>query len=164
MMKTIAERFRGRSLTVWLLVFPCALIGATPGASQQNATGPAGDDAGTLLNSLRQRLDRVALARARNLKFDIRDVEPAPISVTSLIGVSRQRLLENLGPSSVDCRRTLNGQTPAPVRRIAPCRAGDDLAYSFYALPKTWVGGGSELLLEFDGGDTCVRARWFQTQ
>jgi hypothetical protein len=133
-------------------------------ASLQQISGSASSDAQTLLSSLRQHLDRVALARARNERFDMQEAEPAMLDVTSLVGVSRRLLLETLGPSRVDCRRTLSEEKPRQVRRIAPCRAEDDLAYSFYALPKDWVGGGPALLLEFDRGDTCVRARWFRTQ
>jgi hypothetical protein len=148
---------------LWL-VSSCALIGAAPLVSLQNAPGTAERDPAQLLSSLQQRLDRVALAKTRDETFDLQDEEPALIDVTPLIGVSRQRLLATLGPSPIDCPQTLSGPPTAPARRIAPCRGDDDLAYSFYALPKGWAGGGPELLLEFEHGDTCVRARWFRTQ
>ena len=128
------------------------------------AGGRAGQAAPGILNSLRQRLDRVALARQRGERFDISDLEPTFVNVTPLVGLSRQALLDTLGAPTVNCRRTLDSLATKPPSLVAPCRAADDLAYSFYALPRGFGGGGPELLLEFDGGERCARARWFRTQ
>jgi predicted esterase len=135
----------------------------TNARSRQAGSGRAGPEIPDVVNALRQRLDRVRLARDRNERFDIRDLDPTLMNVTPLIGVSRQTLLDRLGAPSVDCRRTLNNPTSPSPTRIAPCRAEDNLAYSFYALPKQWVGGGTSLLLEFDD-ERCIRARWIGTQ
>ena len=41
--------------------------------------------------------------------------------------------------------------------------SGTDLFYSFYHLPQGWLGGGPELLLQFQG-ERCVSAQWRFTQ
>jgi hypothetical protein len=131
---------------------------------QTSAPGKAAQQATQVLTTLRQRLDLVALARDRDERFDVRDLDPTPLDVTPLVGVSRKTLLDRLGATSVNCRITpVLGPTGQPGR-IAPCQLADDLVYSFYVLPKGWGGGGTELLLQFDGGETCTRARWFRTQ
>lgn len=152
-----------RGAAVALLVLS-GVIGGPAVRAHQAAPGIIGPEARSVLDTLRQTLERVTLARERDERFDIRQLYTDPLNVRPLVGLSRQALLDVLGAPSVDCRRTLGkGPTPVPAR-IAPCRAADDLAYSFYALPKTWLGGGTVLLLEFDGGERCTRAQWVGTQ
>lgn len=115
-----------------------------------------------VLNWLRPRLQQVALARQKGERFNVSDAEPGLVDVTRLVGMSRQRLLDALGPPSFSCKQ--ESRLGNPASRTAPCRGDDDFVYSLYALPKNWRGGGPELLCEFDGGQSVVRARWFYTQ
>ena len=121
-------------------------------------------DAPEVLNWLRSRLERVALARQKDERFDVSTAEPKLVDVTALVGMSRKRLLDVLGPPSFSCKPVSSNRSTTPALRIAPCQGDDDLAYSFYVLPKGWHGGGQELLFEFDGGQSVVRARWIRTQ
>jgi hypothetical protein len=149
-------------LGIAVIVGGRAVLTASP--PEQRSAGAAREQASNLLNTLRQQLERVALARSRNERFDIRDLNAAPVDVTSLVGVSRKTLSDALGVPSVDCRQTPVTSPDLSPARIAPCRSENDLAYSFYALPRNWVGGGPELLLEFNARDECVRASWVSTQ
>ena len=149
-------------LGLWAVVASLSLsFFVQTGIASQGAT-TAALGAQEVLNWLRPRLERVALARQKDERLDISTAEPKLVDVTALVGMSRQRLTDALGPPSFSCK--LESRLSNPPLRSAPCRADDDFVYSFYALPKNWGGGGPELLLEFDGGQSVVRARWFRTQ
>jgi hypothetical protein len=47
---------------------------------------------------------------------------------------------------------------------VAPCQKDSDWFYSLYYLPSTHVGGGPELLLQFDDQGQCTSSRWVWTQ
>ena len=117
------------------------------------------DDAKQLLATLRQRLDEIAAASESRLK------PGGDLDLRPLIGLQVKTLRDALGPASINCRdkSTIN-VTTGERERIAPCRADDDLVYSFYRLPKGTGGGGPELLLQFDQKGICIRALWRMTQ
>jgi len=145
-----------------LLVACVVAIAVTVPANEARAET---QDASALLKTLRQHLDRAALARRQGERFDIRDLPTSPPDVATIVGISRQVLLDALGPSTVDCRRTpVRNSITGQLGRIAPCRLEDDLVYSFHALPKGSGGGGTELLVQFEGRATCTRAQWVRTQ
>jgi hypothetical protein len=150
-----------KTLVVSWLLLSCAAGGAAAPPDQAAAPGPTAQE---IMKALRQRLDLVARAKDRGDGFDVHDLSPTPVDVRPLIGVSRRALLNALGSASVDCRMTPVLDPAGRPGRIAPCQAEDDLAYSFYVLPKGWAGGGTALLLEFDGSETCSRARWVKVQ
>jgi len=148
-----------RALAVSLSLF----LSLPAGIASQGAPSTA-MNAQEVLNWLRSRLQRVALARQKDERVDVSEAEPTLVNVTVLVGIPRQRLLDVLGPPSFSCKPAISSRSTKPAPPPAPCRGDDDLAYSFYALPKNWRGGGPELLFEFDGGQSVVRARWFRTQ
>lgn len=112
-----------------------------------------GDGVATLLAELRRRLDEVA----RHSDSDEPFQNGGDLDVAPLAGLVRARLRNALGEPST-CADA-SGQ----VLQMAPCRAATDWFYSFYKLPENWVGGGPELLLQFDG-ERCTSAAWRYTQ
>ena len=105
------------------------------------------EDAKRLLTTLRQRLGEIAaLSKSEEGLKRGGDLDLRP-----LLGLARQTLRDALGPPSIDCRdKPSVNVTTGERERIAPCQADEDLAYSFYRLPKGTTGGGPELLLQFN--------------
>ena len=131
---------------------------------QRQSVGPQtvmSEDAKRLLTTLRQRLDEIATASKSVEGLKAR----TDLDLRPLLGLRRQTLRDALGLPSVNCRdKPAFNVTTGERGRIAPCQADDDLAYSFYRLPKLTAGGGPELLLQFNQDGTCARARWRSTQ
>ena len=80
--------------------------------------------------------------------------------VSILVGVSRSDLLGALGQP---------GFCTGPKNQIAlwsdpMCRAPVGFGYSFYRLCEDCVGGGPELLIQFDSAGATSLLRWVATQ
>jgi hypothetical protein len=99
------------------------------------------------LHSLRASLDSVSAA-PEDKPFEASDATRSDISV--LVGLSREQIQSALGRPEA-CNSFF---------MPAPCEHVDDWFYSFYKLPLGWVGGGQELLLQFDRGGICTSASW----
>jgi hypothetical protein len=91
--------------------------------------------------------------------------EPPPAvdlpSVGALVGVTRTRFLEALGHPA--CGRWASEPGTQHYERL-PCEEARELEYSFYYLPDNYVGGGPELIVEFDERGVCNSARWMRSQ
>jgi len=97
----------------------------------------------------------------RNLRASLELVKKAPADkpftapcpdVSALPGLNREQIKAGLGTPH------LCGPDWAPFAHEG------DWYYSFYKLPKTWVGGGPELVLQFGRDDICTSAKWVGTQ
>jgi len=136
---------------------PRATDSAAVGADERLESNRAGSDAGRkappgerdlLLAELSSRLDKVQVAGGQ-----VHVVTGGGIALEPLLGMTRSELRSALGaPRACD------------EGSVAPCQTDDDWFYSFYFLPAGTVGGGPELLLQFDDRGTCVSARWMFTQ
>lgn len=98
------------------------------------------------LADLRARLDRV---RAAPSDANVREVSGSE-RTDVLIGMTRAQVRAALGEPQI-CEDDFFGRG---------CRTRGDWFYSFYHLPRGSRGGGPDLLLRFDGSDTCIRAEW----
>ncbi len=119
----------------------------------------------TLLAELKARLDRVRAAAPDE------HLTEAPINADGLVGMERAVIVQALQAPhecAMDDVTSCSGTTlrcrTERVATPAPCGEEDDVFYSFYHLPDTWVGGGPELRLRFDDDDRCASAMWFHTQ
>jgi hypothetical protein len=90
---------------------------------------------------------------------------PSPCSGTdasSLVGLSRDKILEALGTPSFCHKSSLQDFLPWA---FAECRSpGVGFGYSFYRLPLHVVGGGSELVFIVDATGRVISAGWVTTQ
>lgn len=177
------EQFMGRPSSTILLVVLCPMLSAPrcdpdppvlldePGASaeveeSEPAAVHASDGGGAsstgkrdrLLAELTTRLDRVQTAAPEDQVST-----GGGVALEPLLGMSRAELRAALGAPNT-CGGNRGGETDGRRARVAPCQTGDDWFYSFYHLPEGSVGGGPELLLQFDEKGTCVSARWVLTQ
>lgn len=104
-------------------------------------------------------LDRLRpLARARAAVVAAPDdrpfrVEPMP-PVDVLVGLRRSEL-SFLGEAHA---------CTGPAQPSAPCQRANQAFFSFYKLPPSSVGGGPELLLDFDDQGQCSAARVTHTR
>lgn len=131
---------------------------AAPTTADAASTSTAPSPRDLLLAELSSRLDQVQIA-----KPDQRVETGGDIALEPLLGITRAELRAALGAPRT-CEK--NEVTTADGRKlpVAPCQTNDDWFYSFYHLPRASVGGGPELLLQFDDRGACVSARWMFTQ
>jgi hypothetical protein len=132
--------------TLALLVL---LVASTPAPSEAQAPART-----TVVRELRARLDQLR-ASEEPRRFG-RDLDVAP-----LVGMTRDQIRAALGAPSICGGPGYRIHDPrgnwAPT---APCRTPEDWYYSFYRLPPRSVGGGTELLLQFDAAGVCTVALW----
>jgi hypothetical protein len=130
----------GRLFAVLMGTLSCA----RPAPSRGLADGRVALAQPYLLKVLQARRAEVATARPEDHVDRGRDLDLSPL----------------LGLSQADIRRTLG--TPDGCGTEAPvdghCNTGL-WEYDLYHLPKTAVGGGTEIVLEFTGG-RCTFAAW----
>jgi hypothetical protein len=152
----ILERVLGRVATA----FVALVLGACP-ASKPPEEGPAPAnptmDRTTLLKTLRQRLDRLP----QKPSAPVNDGGDLPLE--ALAGATCAELRDALGTPHT-CQGVGYHDAQGNPHPVAPCESSTDWFYSFYRLPDGWVGGGPELLLQFDDQCVCVRALWRHTQ
>jgi len=140
--------------TILPAVAPTDAAPTTPTETTPPAMAPADAapaDPAALLAVLRQSLDRVHAAAPEET---IRLGEPQEVS--GLAGATQAEIRAALG----------DPQTCTENMQFAPCVGGDPTSwfYSFYHLETGSLGGGPELLLEFEANGRCTRARWAHTR
>jgi hypothetical protein len=118
----------------------------SPAGGTVNADGASPRE--LLLAELSTRLDRVQTAGSEEQVST-----GGGVALEPLLGMTRSELRSALGAPHT-CEKD----------RVAPCQTNDDWFYSFYHLPEGALGGGPELLLQFDQKGTCVSARWVITR
>jgi len=118
---------------------------------------PVGDPAAALRDM------RAALDEIRAAAPDAEATNSRPLRTEVLVGMTRDAIRAALGAPST-CEEDVSFDQEGRGHPVAPCEAHQDWFYSFYHLPETWVGGGPELLLQFDANDVCSSARWMHTQ
>jgi hypothetical protein len=76
-----------------------------------------------------------------------------PTELKYLVGMTAADIKHELG--APDCTATAE----------VPCLGDADLAYEFFYLPPTWLGGGPNLLIWIDArSSACDEARWLGTK
>ena len=133
------------------LVLPLVLALALSGCQTQKTELPT--SANQTLRALRAALDAVRPSSHPS--------RPPSIDVSPLVGLTRSQIRSSLGTPHV-CNYP---KPPAPNEVMgAPCEHNGDWFYSFYELPRGWIGGGPELLLSFGADEVCTTAKWMMTQ
>ncbi len=115
-------------------------------------------DRASALREMRAALDEIRAAAA-----DAEVVNDRPVRVEVLVGMTRDAIRAALGAPG-GCEEDVSFDAEGRGHPVAPCEAHEDWYYSFYHLPETWVGGGPELLLQFDANGVCTSAGWRHTQ
>jgi len=102
------------------------------------------------------------IEREEGLRTSMPSAGPPPVAdlpdASGLVGLSRSRLLAELGPPGNGCWQQQNG-----AYRLSDCATQKHIEFPFYALGGG-PGGGEEVWLDFDDDGVCVRARWMNTQ
>ena len=148
---------------------PAAVDGQTSGAANDEGglgtASPAevggakeADRRDLLLAELSARLDRVQIAG-----HDEQVSTGGGLALEPLLGTTQSQLRAALGAPHT-CRKKQSTESDGNRSLAAPCQTDDDWFYSFYHLPAGAVGGGPELLLQFDNEGNCVSARWVLTR
>ncbi|MBI5490253.1 MAG: hypothetical protein HY905_23155 [Deltaproteobacteria bacterium] len=123
---------------------------ALPGAAPASLPAP--------LRELRAALDD---ARTATSDQSLTTGGEQPLDV--LVGMTRDGIRDALGEPST-CTDVVWFDAAGRGHPVAPCSSHADWFYSFYHLPEGWVGGGPELLLQFDADGSCTAAAWHYTQ
>ena len=141
-------------------VTPSPPTQASPVVARAVDAAPAAraDPAEAALGALAGKLAAVRAAPADKAFSDGGDSDVSP-----LVGVSAARVRAALGEPRV-CGKDDSTIAKDARHPMAPCRAEGDWFYSFYRLPTSSVGGGPELLLQFDASGICTLATWRHTQ
>ncbi|MBI5501541.1 MAG: hypothetical protein HY907_14945 [Deltaproteobacteria bacterium] len=106
---------------------------------------------------------RAALDDARSATSDQSLTTGGEQALDVLVGMTRDGIRDALGEPST-CTEVVWLDGDGRGHPVAPCSSHADWFYSFYHLPEGWVGGGPELLLQFDAEGVCTAALWQYTQ
>ena len=106
---------------------------------------------------------RAALDDARSASSDQSLTTGGEQPLDALVGMTRDGIRDALGEPAT-CTEIVWFDDDGRGHPVAPCTSHADWFYSFYHLPEGWVGGGPELLLQFDADGSCTTALWQYTQ
>jgi len=117
--------------------------------AQPSETGKTIQETGLL--KLRKQLDLVR-AKQREARRKPYDAHCCP-DISFLLRLSKSEIQTALGEPNV-CKET----------GYAPCKEIGAWFYCFYYLPPGWLGGGFNLVLQFDRQERCLSAKWIGTK
>lgn len=137
----------------YAITFLVLLASSSVAHAQSKDTDPLAAERVALFRELRRCLDDLPTTVMTRVNSPC-----AERDVGLLTGLTRPRLVEALAnPTWCKAADKLNYLPPSD------CNKSDQWGYSFYRLPPSSLGGGPELLLEFDSAQRA-KARWIRTQ
>lgn len=108
-----------------------------------------------LLRLLAERIRAIDAATVANVAREF----PPDLALTPLVGLTRDRLRDALGPHFVECELPLDPTTGEPTY-AGPCRSERDILYALHSHAWGESAEGTVLHLRFDHRDVCVAATW----
>ncbi len=154
-----------RLLTIgWSALITCGACHST------TSVAPQAPDASSSLNAAESNRPpkaledlRIALGQARKAGKAEQVSTGGSQPLGALIGMTGAEIRAALGEPST-CTRNAFFDANGSGHPVAPCQNRTDWFYSFYHLPQPSLGGGPELLLQFDSSGKCTNAQWMHTQ
>jgi hypothetical protein len=137
---------------------PSPAADATPSALPPAEPAPPVAEPVSALRDIRASLDEIRAAAP-----DAEVTNSRPLHTEVLVGMTRDAIRNALGEPNT-CEEDVAFDSQGNGSPVAPCESHQDWFYSFYHLPEHSVGGGPELLLQFDANGVCAAARWMHTQ